>query len=439
MPYRTLDRRTFVELMAAGGGALLSPPWMKSAFARTAERSVRVRGRVMAGADGIAGARISDGLQVVLSGPDGTFEMVSSTFRDFVRLSVPSGFEVPQNATGTARFYEPIAPDAGGEQSIAFDLKRSRASDERHRVLLLADPQTQDTDETTWFQEQTVPDVRATVESVPGVEVFGVSCGDIMYDNLELYPEYERGVRRMAIPFFQVVGNHDMDYDARVDEDSTATFCRHFGPRYYSFDRGAVRHVVLDDVFWNGAEYFGYLDRVQLAWLEADLATLEPGRTVIVATHIPILGSQHVRTGESQPAPTPPSRIARSSTGCSSRSRHTCWWAIRTRASTCSSTAFTSTCAAPCAGRGGAAPSASTARRPATRSTTSMERTCGGATSPRATTSRSRYGCIRPGRIRRHPRRSSPTSGTGIPPGAWCGTREVTAGAGWHGAMVSTR
>ena len=304
MTGRNLDRRTFVELMTAGGGAILTPRWLRPATSPVSEvRPVRVRGRVTAEGEGLARVRVSDGLSVVMTDSDGAFEIPSSTLRDFVHVSVPSGYEIPVSSTGTARFYERIAPGFGGQQAVAFDLRRCRRNDEHHALLLLADIQTQDTEETTWFLEQTVPDVQATLRAIGDVDAFGISCGDIMYDHLDLFPEYERGVSRMEIPFFQVVGNHDMDYAAWIDESSTATFSRHFGPRYYSFDRGAVHYVILDDVFWNGVEYFGYLDRVQLAWLEADLKMLEAGRTVVVAAHIPILGSQHVRAGEDLPSP----------------------------------------------------------------------------------------------------------------------------------------
>jgi hypothetical protein len=132
-------------------------------------------------------------------------------------------------------------------------------------------------------------------------ELFGIACGDIMFDHLELYPEYERGVQDIGIPFFQVVGNHDLDQSGATDFLSTRTFQRHFGPRHYSFDRGAVHYVVLDDVFWHGSEYIGYLDADVLEWLERDLALVEPGRTLIVATHIPVLGSRYTREGMESP------------------------------------------------------------------------------------------------------------------------------------------
>jgi hypothetical protein len=84
------------------------------------------------------------------------------------------------------------------------------------------------------------------------------------------------------------------------DGVSTATFERHFGPTYYSVDRGEVHYVVLDDVLWHGSGYIGYADDAQLAWLAADLARVEAGRTVVVLLHIPLRSTRVERANEPQ-------------------------------------------------------------------------------------------------------------------------------------------
>ncbi|MFO7587851.1 MAG: calcineurin-like phosphoesterase family protein [Gemmatimonadota bacterium] len=315
-----LGRREFVHLAALGGTAAALPRWLRAGILeaeaalpfgarfdptgvapRARPDPVRVRGRVDAGNRGLSGVSVSDGLSVVRTADDGSFELVSAPGAEFVFVSLPAGMEIPRNPSGTARLYEPLRPDSRGEQSVRFSLSPDRADDRAHALLLLADIQTQDLEEVRLFHETTVPDVQATVRALGDIPAFGVSCGDIMYDRLDLYPEYERGVSRMGIPFFQVLGNHDLDQEARSDEASSATFSRHFGPTHYSFDRGAVHYVVLDDVFWHGAGYLGYIDARQLAWLEADLAQVEPGRPVVVALHIPVLGSGHLREGSDRP------------------------------------------------------------------------------------------------------------------------------------------
>ncbi len=305
---RSFDRRSF--LRAAAGlstASLLTPelvladPYRPWGHQRVGASAVRVRGRVMAAGRGVSGVRVSDGLSVVRTDADGRYELLTDSARSFVSCSIPSGYEIDRNPTGTALFYQRMTPTASGEMDAPFELDRMSDSDEEHVMLLVPDVQTQNAWEMERFHEQSVPDVQRTVRDLGDAHVFGVACGDIMFDDLSLYPEYERGVGRMGIPFFQVVGNHDLDFEGESDEATTTTFCRHFGPRYYSFDRGAVRYVVLDDVFYHGSGYIGYVQDEQLRWLEADLEDLEPGAPVIVATHIPIQGTRYSREGMALP------------------------------------------------------------------------------------------------------------------------------------------
>lgn len=306
-------RRRFLKTAALGaaafGAALTLPPALRAdpyaPFARPARpgKPVRVRGQVRADGRGVAGVGVTDGLSYVDTAADGTFELISRADRPFVYLTLPAGYAIPQQAAGTARLFQPLAPDARGEATARFDLTRSEVPDADHAFLVLADPQTQNAYEMGLLHAETVPDVRRTVQAMDLPVAFGVSCGDIMFDDLSLYPEYERAVARMELPFFQVIGNHDLDFEGATDAASARTFRSHFGPTYYAFDRGLVHYVVLDDVFWSGQEYFGYLDDDQLGWLAQDLARVEAGRPVVVFLHIPALGTRFRRYGEREPAP----------------------------------------------------------------------------------------------------------------------------------------
>jgi hypothetical protein len=287
--------------LLAGAERIHADPYAQAARSSRRLGPIRVRGRVRSGGEGLAGVAVSDGLEVVATDSEGRFELVTRSGESFLRCSIPAGQRIPQNETGTARAFQPILPDARGEAEALFDLEALEGPDDDHVLLLLADIQTEDRQETGWFNGQSVPDVRQTVRSLGDREVFGVAAGDIMFDHLDLFGEYERGVASMAIPFFQAVGTHHLDLSATSDEASTLTFNRHFGPRYYSFERGAVHYVVLDDVFWYGGGYLGYLPQDQLDWLAADLGLVAAGRPVVVIMHIPALGSGYLRDGGSTP------------------------------------------------------------------------------------------------------------------------------------------
>jgi hypothetical protein len=297
-------RRAFITAAAAVvlPAPLLGDPYRPWSRQRPGPvRPVRVRGRVLAAGRGVPRAGISDGLQVVSTGADGAFELVSDGTRRFVSVVPPSGFEIPIQEAGTFRLHQPIRAAANGEATARFDLVPLRQSDEKHAFLVLADPQTRDAEEMASFHAQTVPDVLASIRGLGDTPVFGVADGDIMYDDLTLYGDYETAVRSFGIPFAQVVGNHDLDLKTDRDEASTATFQQHFGPTYYSFDRGQVHYVVLDDVFYYGGGYLGYLADEQLRWLASDLARVERGAPVAVFLHIPLQSQMFARAGRERP------------------------------------------------------------------------------------------------------------------------------------------
>lgn len=304
------NRREFLRRAAlATGATLLTPaavladPYHPFRFGPTTGREIRVRGRVTVDGRPRARVAVSDGLSVVTTGNDGRYELYTSDRRPFVFVSVPAGCAIPVHATGTARTFYPVISGPNGRMTADFALSALEQSDERHAFLALGDTQTQNAFEMGRLHDESVPDLVSTVAALGSVPLFGVAVGDIMFDDLSLYPEYERAVSRVGIPFFQVVGNHDLDFQSPDDPGSVTTFQGRFGPTWYSFDRGSVHYVVLDDVFYYSGGYIGHLDADQLAWLAQDLALVEAGRTVVVFQHIPGLSNDFRRNREARPEP----------------------------------------------------------------------------------------------------------------------------------------
>jgi hypothetical protein len=297
-----VDRRRFLWRAAVSGALPLLTGSCSSVRGPLRQEPIRLRGVVRGGSRPIAGVSVSDGLRVARTDACGCFDFESDASRRFVAVTVPAGFRIPTRAGGVASHYRRIAPDDRGEFSARFDLEPLPASDERHSFVVLADPQTEDRYEVGRFLSETAPDVRATVLSLGDGEVFGVGCGDLMYDDLSLFPEWERAVAGSGIPFFQVIGNHDFDSGGLLARPSPRTFEALYGPTHYSFERGRIHYVVLNDVQWSGGGYRGYVDGTQLEWMRRDLAFVEPGRTVVVFLHIPALDTRHERDGFASPS-----------------------------------------------------------------------------------------------------------------------------------------
>jgi hypothetical protein len=250
---------------------------------------VKLTGAVRDGSKGIAGVVVTDGINVVLTDAKGNYALPSNATAEFVYISVPSGYAF-NHQKGVANFFQRIQRKNGSYKGD-FNLVKLTQDDTKHNFIVWADPQIQNADDAALLNSQSAPDTKQLVDSYGKDALFhGIGCGDLVWDKFELFTDYKSALDKTSIPFFQVIGNHDMDLDARSDDYSSKTFKSHFGPSYYSYNRGQVHYVVLDDVFFLGTSkrYIGYIAEQQFAWLQQDLANVKKGSTVVVALHIPV-------------------------------------------------------------------------------------------------------------------------------------------------------
>lgn len=247
---------------------------------------------------GIAGVGVSNQREVVLTGPDGAYEL-AVTDDTIIFVIKPSGFAVPLSEEILPRFYyihkpggspdliyDGVAPTGPLPAAVNFPLIRQEEP-ENFSVVVFADPQPQTGQEIDYVRDD-------VLSMLVGTEAkFGITVGDIMFDDLALFDYYNKLVAKIGIPFYNVIGNHDMNYDAANDAMSDETFERHFGPNYCSWNYAKVHFVALDTVEWlgpgkGGGNYRGALNEAQLAWLKSDLAHVPADRLVVLAMHIPL-------------------------------------------------------------------------------------------------------------------------------------------------------
>lgn len=255
--------------------------------ARTeAQTPYPVKGKVTCGEKGVANVVVTDGQTCVLTDKDGLFSIPSPDGNaEFVYITTPSGY-LTQDSLGIPQFYQRI--NCEKSQTFHFSIKKNPKNDHRHTLLVHSDPQ--------FFKEENfasyakiVEDCKQTINSNKQHDVFGIDCGDLVGDRPQLYSRYIGELNKTGIPFYRVLGNHDENYGCRSDETSTRTYNSVFGPAYYSFNRGKVHYIVLDNVFYIGRDYFyiGYITEKMFQWLEQDLSHVPKGSPVFVAMHIP--------------------------------------------------------------------------------------------------------------------------------------------------------
>lgn len=266
------------------------------------------RGRVYEDANGnnqyddgeklLAGIRVSNGREVVKTDEQGNWQLPTDDDTIFFVIK-PRGYRVAQDELNLSRFYYIHKPAGSPEQkfpgvkptgplpeSIDFALT-PQEEDDKFRVVYFGDTQPRNQQEIDYVAHDVV-DTLIDVDAA-----FGVTLGDITFDDLSLFGSLNKTVSQIGRPWYNVIGNHDINYDADEDKYSDETFEATYGPPYYSYEYGPVHFVVLDDIEWrigeNGRKHYrGGLGQEQIEWLKNDLAQVPQDQMVVLMMHIPL-------------------------------------------------------------------------------------------------------------------------------------------------------
>ncbi len=246
---------------------------------------------------GVPGVSVSNGLDVVRTDPEGRYRL-GVTDETNIFITKPPGYMVPVDDEQLPQFYYThypngspvetrypgIEPTGPLPESVDFPLVAQEESD-TFEAVVFADPQTRSFDELEDFRTDVVDELVGTDAT------FGMTVGDIVNDPLDLFEPHNEIVSAIGIPWWNLPGNHDINYDVPDDTYSTQTYQRVYGPTDYSVEYGQVHFVNMDNVDYFGEEdggYRGYLDERQLEWLANDLAHVPADKLIMIATHIPL-------------------------------------------------------------------------------------------------------------------------------------------------------
>lgn len=244
--------------------------------------------------------KVSNGREVVTTDADGRYSLPVDN-DTIVFVIKPRGYRTIQDENHVSRFYYIHKPEGSPKldfpgveptgplpSSIDFPLHPVEEPD-AFDVIFFGDPQPRDQKEIDYIAHD-------VVEDLVGVNAaFGVTLGDILFDDLSLFDSFNRTLGKIGIPWYNVIGNHDINFASENDEWSDETYERVYGPAYYSFDYGAVHFVVVDDIHWmkegDKKFYRSGLSEEQLDFIENDLKLVPQDRMVVAMMHIPLVKS----------------------------------------------------------------------------------------------------------------------------------------------------
>jgi len=246
---------------------------------------------------GIAHVLVTNGIQLTETDCKGHYKL---PIWDDAIISVikPADYDVPVDANNQPQFfyihnpqgspklkYAGVAPTGPLPASVDFALLPGK-QENNFSTLLFGDPQVLDDRELGYFEKGIVSEVEGTRKVA-----FGISMGDIVQDNLELHKSYSKVTGKIGVPWYNVMGNHDMNADATVDSLTDESFTAHFGPANYAFNYGKAHFLVIEDCDYpaRGVKGFrGGFTESQLQFIENDLNRVDTNKLVILAMHVPL-------------------------------------------------------------------------------------------------------------------------------------------------------
>jgi hypothetical protein len=249
---------------------------------------------------GLRGVTVTNGRDVTTTDRRGRYELPAF---DNMTVSVtqPRGYQVPVDADNVAQFFYHHLPEGSPElryggleptgplpAEVNFPLAASTLTGSaKQHCLIGGDIQTYDQDEVEYARNGAFADLAARSDYTGCGALF---IGDVVGDDLSLYPQTRELVSMLNGPARFLPGNHDLDFDAASSEHTFDTFRAKLGPEYYSYDVGKAHVVALNTVeYRSGTSYTGSLDERQLEWLRNDLAEVPMDRLIVIAAHIPLL------------------------------------------------------------------------------------------------------------------------------------------------------
>ncbi|MCH5172633.1 MAG: calcineurin-like phosphoesterase C-terminal domain-containing protein [Bacteroidales bacterium] len=262
--------------------------------------------------EGIPGVPVTDGYSYVLTDANGVYQMEASRYTRNIYLSVPSEYKIPLDpATHLPLFYSTKAFDKNVVNRNDFKLE-PQAVENEFTMIMIGDPQCQNADQVARYRTETVPAMLSYLnqEHAGGrcPNAYGMTLGDITFDSTNLWADMKSTMCDLKLndgsyfPIFQCIGNHDHNsLETTGDFAATGKYVEYFGPTDYSFNRGQVHIITMDDIMVTNISknsspnsatwsYNGGFTAAQYRWLQEDLAQVDKKneKMVFLCMHIPM-------------------------------------------------------------------------------------------------------------------------------------------------------
>lgn len=253
---------------------------------------------------GIAGVPVTDGYTFTVTDRNGVYQFVADEKCRNVYYTLPAEYKTALDpVTKLPLFYSTTPIDRSRQNRNDFVLEPLDAPEKDFTLVMIGDPQCKTDSDVHRFETETLPDLNRFMSESQAkgkyLNAYAVTLGDLTFDNTVQWGPMHKALSGFALesgdylPIYNCVGNHDHDAACVDDYTATQTYVDLFGPTDYSFNRGDVHFVVMDDVAvtTTNGKTWKYADNIsdrQLEWLKSDLALVKDKeeKMIVFCAHI---------------------------------------------------------------------------------------------------------------------------------------------------------
>lgn len=300
-------------LMAAAPMAVAQSTF-KSKLPVKPSKGVTVAGIVECDGKPVAGVKVSDGYEMTRTDKKGAYYLKSKKQNPQVFICTPAGYE-PMREDVVPQYWADFT--AAPDQYERHDFRLNKKNQDKHAVVMVTDlhlaNQRNDVPTFTGYAERLKKEI-SDLQS-RGYDVMSFHLGDGSWDQYWYMNDFP--IQRLRdtfnrvkypVPLYNIMGNHDNNggevwtETKNMDFEAAKPFMKAFGPRYFSFDKGKVHYIFLDNIVYKNeltekektpgiAGKRNFSEKItseQFEWLKKDLADVSPETPIVLAMHCPL-------------------------------------------------------------------------------------------------------------------------------------------------------
>ena len=251
------------------------------------------------GEDGLSGISVSNGIDVVQTDAEGKWNL-SITDDTGIFVIKPANYSVPVDKNSLPKYFYLHKPNGSPElekkgvdptgdlpKSIDFPLIYNKEPD-KFSALFFGDTQASSSIEVNYINHDVVEELIGTDAK------FGVTLGDIVGHDLDLFAGISQGIGQIGLPWYYIFGNHDNNRDAKNNDTSDETFEKHFGPSTYAFEYGKVVFIGFNNVYFDTTgKYEARFTENQIEFVKNYLNFVPEEKLIVMMMHIPIFRTKN--------------------------------------------------------------------------------------------------------------------------------------------------